>query len=111
MVGIIVKKYDGFNWGLGQHITSKRHLHQVMAEKGVVPYDKGAEIAKKAQQKKIKPYVQSKKAVDLINLAMSKKRAGRKRLDGVAIDEMRKMGVMSAGVDTSKFDVSKGGFA
>lgn len=112
---IIVKKYDHINSALpgwdtpkGKYIKSKDHYDRCLKEAGMVSYEKNN------SGPKLKDYILSKKAKEIINTASnSKDKKGRVRLDDRTIDAMKDIGAIGRKIsDKVKLpnNVNNGGF-
>ena len=76
---------------MGKYITSKRHYQEEMKKGGFVSFEEGERLA---NEPKTKPYVLSKKAVDLIKSArQSADSKGRIKPGSRLIDGMKDVGV------------------
>jgi len=94
MVGIIVKKYNGYNRAIGKYITSKRHYMNEMAKGGYIPFEKAESIAHEAEIRNRKEYRLSDKAMGIIKSANSSKDSeGNVKVEGRMIDAMKEVGV------------------
>jgi hypothetical protein len=91
---IIVKNYEHYNKALGKYITSKRQYDNEMAKQGMVSFEKGDAIAKKAQTNGHKPYILTDKAKQVINCAkLSADRKGNVKLSDKLVEGMKEVGV------------------
>lgn len=84
---IIVKQsYAHYNTSLGMNIRNKDHYDRVCKERGMVSYEKAAELAEHGKKSKIKDYKISRESEDLIRYANGiKDSKGNLKLGDVAI--------------------------
>jgi hypothetical protein len=119
MTAIIVKSYAHVNKALpnwdtpqGRIVKSKDHYDRLMKENNMVSYET---MMQQAENKKLKPYILSKKAQAIINHASNvKDKKGRVKLSDSAIDAMKEIGAIGKSIpDYMKLPSAyqgKGGF-
>lgn len=112
MVNVIVKKYEHFNHALNKYIGSKRQYDYEMKSRGFVSQEEGNRLAEQCPLNRRKPYVISKKALDIIKAAKSSAdRKGRVRLGDRTIEAMKEIGAVKKwDLDRLPKNYLKGGF-
>lgn len=97
MPNVITKEdhtYKHFNQAMGVKIESKKHYEHEMAKRGMVPYEKALELARKHDEKHgRKEYKLSAKAEDIIRSLKLTSRNGRVELGTRAINALEKLGL------------------
>lgn len=119
MVGIIIKKYDHVskafgNWDTpqGRVVKNKDHYDRLMKENNMITFE---ESQQREKNQKLKPYVVSKKALDIIHSAKnSKDSKGRVKLSDRTIDAMKEIGAIGKKIpsymNVPKMKSDMGGF-
>lgn len=86
---IIKQSYNHYNSSLGMNIRNKDHYDRVCKERGMVSYEKAAELAEQGKKERIKDYKISKDSEDLIKYAHQiKDSKGNLKLSDTAIKKM-----------------------
>lgn len=109
---IIVKNYSHYNSALGTYVKSKDHYDTLMKKGNYIPYEQSIDENKNNGNK---PYITSKKALEIIKAAKcSKDKEGNVRLSDRTIDAMVSIGAMGKKIpEYMKLpsNYTKGGFA
>jgi hypothetical protein len=84
--GHINKSFGGWDTPQGRIVKNRDHYDRLMKEQGMVSFEKAQEMADKAKEANIKPYVLSKTSQDIINsVRLSADRKGNVKLGDRAI--------------------------
>lgn len=119
MPNFIIKNYEHFNKSFGNwdtphgvHVKSKDHYDRLMKEGNYTSYDQAKENDKYLGKK---PYVTSKKALEIIRCAKATAdKKGNVKLSDRTLDAMKEIGAIGKKtpdyMKTKNLDTKKGGF-
>ena len=85
--------YSGYNRALGKYIRGKYHYFDEMKRQGMVSYEEGEDIARKAREKSHKDYKLNEKTEKFLSEVNMRAKNGKVKLSGREIDYMEKIGV------------------
>lgn len=85
--------YSGYNRALGVNIKSKRHYQEEMKRQGMVSYEKGEDIARKARERAHKDYKPTEETKRFLSEVNNRSKDGKVKLSGRELAYMEKIGV------------------
>ena len=85
--------YEHYNRSLGVYIKNKRHYKEEMKRQGMVSFEEGEDLARKARERAHKDYKPTQETMKFLKHVESRSKDGKVKLSGRELQYMEKIGV------------------